>query len=95
MIQTGGRNGIVVVTSTAWKELTNSSTRLEGRCLLIIQNKSTSRISISFDNTKVYKEGLEIGAGAIVQIPVSDAVKVYARAKTASTGHRVLVMELS
>jgi hypothetical protein len=95
MMQTGGRNGIVIVTSTAWKELTTSTTRLEGRSFLLIQNKSTSRVSLSFNNTLVYKEGLEIGPGFIIQIPVSDGVKVYARAKTASTGNRVLVMELS
>lgn len=95
MIYTGGRNTILVVTSTAWKELTASSTPLEGRKFLIVQNKSTSRISISFDNTKVYKEGLELGAGGIIQIPVHSSVKVYARAKTASAGHRVLVMEIS
>jgi hypothetical protein len=96
MIQVGGRNTIITVLSTAWKELTtDSSTPLKGRKFLIVQNKSASRISISFDTTKVYKEGLELGVGHVIQIPVHDAVKVYARAKTASAGHRVLVMEIA
>jgi hypothetical protein len=61
---------------------------------LIIQNKSPSRISITFDTTLVYKEGLELAAGNIIQIPVVESIKVYGRAKNTG-GFRVLVMEIA
>jgi hypothetical protein len=92
MIQVGGRNAVLTVTNTAWKELTTTTTPLYGRKHIIVQNKSTSRVSISFDTTKVYKEGLELAPGNIIQIPAIEGVKIYARAKNTG-GFRVLVME--
>lgn len=94
MIEVGGRNAIVQVTNSAWTELTTSATPLDGRKFLIVQNKSTSRVSLTFDTTKVFKEGLELAVGNVIQIPVHSAVKVYARSKGAGS-NRVLVMEIA
>ena len=91
---TTGLTGRVLINSTTWTALRVGSSNLAGRKWLLIQNKDTTRMAITTDNTKVYKECPEFGVSNIIQIPVSESVTIYAKSRSGA-GKHVAVMELA